>query len=130
MTVNKSTIKQLMLYLVVGAGATAVEWVCFYLFNACMGMHYSIATALAFCISTFSNWLLGRWIMFKKTQQGIVKELLQIYLASIIGLIMNLVIMWLAIDCLKINNMMAKVIATGIVFFWNFLVRKMLIYKQ
>ena len=95
-----------------------------------MGVHYSVATALAFCISTFSNWLLVRWIMFKETQQGILKELLQIYVASIIGLIMNLVIMWQTIDCLKINNMIAKVIATGIVFFWIFLVRKMLIYRQ
>lgn len=68
--------------------------------------------------------------MFKETQQGILKELLQIYVASIIGLIMNLVIMWQTIDCLKINNMIAKVIATGIVFFWIFLVRKMLIYRQ
>lgn len=127
---NKATIKQLMLYLIVGAGATVVEWACFYVLNDTLKMHYSIATALAFIVSTFANWLLGRWIMFKKTGQGVVKELLQIYAASVVGLLMNLAIMWLAIDVLKINNMISKIIATGIVFIWNFLIRKLLIYKQ
>ncbi len=56
-------------------------------------------------------------------------ELVKIYVTSIAGLCMDLLIMWIAIDCIEIPNFISKVIATGIVFFWNFIVRKLLIYK-
>lgn len=122
-------IKQLMLYLIVGGGATIVEWIVFYLFDHCLNIHYMIATSLAFMFSTFSNWGLGRLIMFKSSK-GIWKELVQIYFASIAGLLMNLIIMWIAITKLGFKNMFSKIAATGIVFLWNFIIRKMLIYRD
>lgn len=127
---NKSTLVQLFLYLIVGAGATIVEWICFYVLNDTLVIHYALSTTIAFCVSTLVNWLLGRLILFKETKQNVFKELLQIYIASIIGLVMNLLIMWFAIDIIGIREMLAKVLATGIVFFWNFIVRKALIYVK
>lgn len=122
-------IKQLVLYLIVGSGATIVEWIVFFLFDHCLNIHYMIATSLAFILSTFSNWVLGRLIMFKPSKST-CKELVQIYLASIAGLLMNLIIMWIAIEKLGFNNMFSKIAATGIVFFWNFIIRKLLIYRD
>jgi len=43
---------------------------------------------------------------------------------------MNLAIMWIAVEQFGVQEMIAKIIATGIVFFWNFFVRKLLIYKS
>lgn len=122
-------IKQFMLYLIVGGGATVVEWLVFYLFDHCLAIHYMIATGLAFIFSTFANWFLGRLIMFKSSKST-WKELVQIYLVSIAGLLMNLVIMWIAITKLGFKNMFSKIAATGIVFLWNFIIRKMLIYRD
>lgn len=120
-------IRQLFLYLIVGGIATVVEWVCFYFLDR--WMHYIIATALAFVISTFANWLAGRLIMFKKARNRLTREMMQIYATSACGLLFNFLIMWIAIDCIGLPDMLSKVIATGIVFFWNFLVRKYLIYE-
>ena len=119
--------KQLFLYLIVGGIATIVEWVFFWLFDH--WMHYIPAAALAFILSTFANWLAGRLIMFKNPEKKLAKELIQIYAASIFGLLFNFIIMWIAIDIFGIVDMISKIIATGIVFFWNFFVRKFLIYK-
>lgn len=121
------SLKQLCLYLIVGGIATVVEWVCFWIFNH--PMHYLAATALAFMISTFSNWAAGRLIMFKGDNRHLLKELLQIYATSVAGLIFNLAIMWAAVEHFNCPEMVAKIIATGIVFFWNFFARKLLIYK-
>lgn len=121
-------LKQLALYLVVGGIATIVEWLFFWLFDH--WMHYVPATALAFVISTFANWLAGRLLLFKESEQGLVVELLQIYATGIAGLLMNLAIMWVAVEFFGVRDMVAKIIATGIVFFWNFFVRKFLIYKD
>jgi len=120
--------KQFALYLVVGGIATVVEWACFWVFNH--WMHYTLATALAFVVSTFANWLAGRLLVFKKSDQSLLAELAQIYGTSIVGLLMNLAIMWIAVEQFGVQEMIAKIIATGIVFFWNFFVRKLLIYKS
>lgn len=127
--INES-IKQFMLYLIVGGGATIVEWIAFYLFfyNGFVKIHYMVSTSLAFILSTYANWALGRLIMFKASQNT-WKEIAKIYLTSIAGLLMNLIIMWIAVRKMGCNEMLAKIVATGIVFFWNFLIRKFLIYK-
>ncbi len=129
MRIPKSLI-QAFSYLVVGAGATVVEWLVFYLFDVKVGLHYSVATALAFAVSTLANWALGRVLVFKKGDtKGLLHELSAIYGVSIVGLLMNIGIMWVVIECFKLSDMMAKIIATMIVFVANFAVRKFWIYK-
>ena len=128
----QKNLKQFFLYLIVGALATLVEWVFFALFNTGLHMHYMVATTIAFAISTFANWLFGRLLVFHgkiRVDRALLMELLKIYLTSIIGLLMNLLIMWITVERFSVDTMLAKMIATGIVFFWNFLVRKLLIYK-
>lgn len=126
----KKEIKQFILYLFVGGCATLVEWITFFLLDRGTSLHYMLATSIAFIFSTFANWLVGRLVMFHETK-SLVKELVQIYLTSIAGLLMNLLIMWVTIHFHLIKDeMIAKMLATGIVFFWNFLVRKLVIYKE
>ena len=126
---NKNAIKELLLYLIVGGIATISEWAIFYLLDL-GAVHYALATVIAYLLSTFINWLAGRLLVFKKTNLSLLKELAGIYLASIVGLLLNLLIMWIAVDLLSFNEMISKVAATAIVFAYNFLVRKLLIYKN
>ena len=126
---KKSNLKDLFLYLIVGGIATVTEWILFYLLDKC-AVHYTVATIIAYVISTFFNWLAGRLLLFKENRLSVLKEILGIYIASVVGLLMNIAIMWLAVDCLSFNEMFSKIVATAIVFFYNFLVRKLLIYKK
>lgn len=126
---EKNNIKEFLLYLVVGGIATVTEWVLFFIMDKCY-IHYAIATIIAYLLSTFVNWLAGRLLVFKESYSSFLKEILSIYVASIVGLLLNLVIMWLAVDIANINEMISKILATAIVFFYNFLVRKLLIYKE
>lgn len=128
MNVSKN-VKQLILYIAVGGIATVVEWAMFYLLDSVVSLNYMLATTIAFAVSTFANWAAGRLIMFKGNE-SLLAELVKIYMTSIAGLLMNLFIMWVAIDCMGIPNFISKVMATGIVFFWNFAVRKLMIYKE
>ena len=123
-------IKQFISYLFVGGGATIVEWVGFWIFDHCLHIQYLVATALAFFFSTFANWLFGRLLTFKNSDKNIILELLQIYLTSIIGLLFNLIIMYVLVSKFSFPDMLSKIVATGIVFFYNFLVRKLIIYKN
>lgn len=126
---DKKGIKEFLLYIIVGGIATVAEWVVFFLLGK-VSCHYAVATAIAYILSTFVNWLAGRILVFKESKQPIIKEILSVYLASIVGLLLNLLIMWVAVDLISINEMVSKIAATGIVFVYNFLVRKLLIYKN
>lgn len=106
------------------------EWVIFYLVNDICHCYYMLATIVAYIFSTFVNWLAGRIIMFKGNNKNIVFEIISIYMASIIGLLFNLLIMWIAVEFCNIREMISKIIATVCVFIWNYLVRKLLIYKK
>ena len=128
MQLNK-TIRQLLLYMIVGALATVVEWTVFYILDMRCGMHYAISVAIAFILSTFANWVAGRLILFHKGNMSVSREILCIYMTSIAGLFLNLLIMYILIDRYHTNDMLSKIIATGVVFMWNFLVRKKIIYK-
>ena len=88
-------------------------------------------------MSTTTNWYLGRTITFKDSEVyngKSVKEYLLVFLVSAIGLGFIILLMYFFVDVLgmnkKILKMSAKVISTGIVFMWNFLSRKFLIYKE
>ena len=121
----------LFLYLIVGGLATIVEWSGFWIFFDMLHIQYLLATALAFVFSTFANWLFGRLLVFRgKHNQSLLKELASIYLTSIGGLLLNLAIMYVMVECLGVWEMLAKVTATVLVFSYNYLIRKKLIYKK
>ena len=125
----KQTSIELFLYLIVGALATVVEWGAFYAFDLIFGIHYTFSTALAFVLSTFANWAFVKLILFRQKSRTVAGEIFKIYLISVLGLLMNIAIMFVAVEKLGIHDMISKIIATGIVFIWNFLVRKLWIYK-
>lgn len=133
---NMKAIKQFISYFAVGGVSAIVEWVAFYLLGKTFGMAYLPATALAFVFSTTTNWFLGRTFTFKGSNLGQKKgkEILQVFGVSAIGLLGNLALMYLFVSVLGMNTDLlktaAKILATGIIFVWNYLARKLWIYKD
>jgi len=129
--------KQFLSYFSVGGVSALVEWTLFVLLLYLLDMPYPVATTLAFLVSTTTNWYLGRTFTFKDSEAykgKSVKEYLLVFLVSAIGLGFNILLMYFFVDVLGMNTKImqtsAKVISTGIVFMWNFLSRKFLIYKE
>lgn len=135
---NKSA-RQFLSYLIVGGGATVVEWLFFYILTRPFSIEQNLAFTIAFLISTAVNQLLGRLLTFKNSEikgktksrkLNFLKETFLIYIVAIIGYFMNLVILDTLTYFLLMNSMVAKMIATAVVFFWNFFARKLVIYKD
>lgn len=128
--------KKFLSYLVVGGLATLVEWICYWIFRNSVSMQYIAATVLAIIISTFSNWMFGRLITFRKSHASpllspnILLEIFQVYMASIVGLGLNIFIMWLLHGQMHVSDMLSKMIATGIIFLYNYFIRILVIYKE
>ena len=121
-------IKKFISYFIVGGLAAIVEWVCFAIFNKFMV--YLLATILAFCFSTTFNYVLGKKMTFKNYEQK-KKDLFSVFFVSAIGLGLNILFMYLLIDVIDFKyEFIAKVISTGLVFMWNYISRRLFIYKK
>ena len=130
---------KIILYLFVGGTAALVEWGLFYLFfyYLLVGLGLSIdtltmvATALAFGLSTLYHYFLGNILVFDSgSKYDKSKELRLVFLVSIMGLVFNLVLMYVFVGLLAWQPMLAKVITSCIVVVWNYLSRKKWIFKS
>ena len=127
---NKANIKQFISYFFVGGVAAIVEWVMFFIFANVLQINYFVSTVIAFIFSTTANWILGRITTFKDNntyKDKKAKEAFLVFIVSAIGLLFNLILMYLFDSSL--GKTLSKIAATGIVFIWNFLIRKLVIYK-
>ncbi len=113
-----------------------VEWGVFSLLEYLLDVPYLLATILAFLVSTTVNWILGRMFTFRDSayKEKKTKEAFLVFLVSAIGLAFNMILMYLFVDLIGMNTNLlktaAKVLATGIVFIWNYLSRKLWIYRK
>lgn len=133
---NKANIKQFISYFFVGGVAAIVEWVMFFIFANVLQINYFVSTVIAFIFSTIANWILGRITTFKDNntyKDKKAKEAFLVFVVSAIGLLFNLILMYLFVTVMgfdsSLGKTLSKIAATGIVFIWNFLIRKLVIYK-
>ena len=133
---NKANIKQFISYFFVGGVAAIVEWVMFFVFANVLQINYFVSTVIAFIFSTTANWILGRITTFKDNntyKDKKAKEAFLVFIVSAIGLLFNLILMYLFVTVMgfdsSLGKTLSKIAATGIVFIWNFLIRKLVIYK-
>ena len=133
---NKANIKQFRSYFFVGGVAAIVEWVMFFIFANVLQINYFVSTVIAFIFSTTANWILGRITTFKDNntyKDKKAKEAFLVFVVSAIGLLFNLILMYLFVTVMgfdsSLGKTLSKIAATGIVFIWNFLIRKLVIYK-
>ena len=133
---DKKNIKQFFSYFCVGGISAFVEWTLFFLLEYFLNLQYLLAVFISFLFSTTVNYFLGRTFTFKSSsyEKKKVKEFLFVFGVSALGLLFNFILMYIFVDILGMNTNLlktvAKICSTGIVFLWNFLSRKFLIYKQ
>lgn len=130
---------KVILYLFVGGTAALVEWGVFYLFFyyllAGLGLSVDtltmVATAFAFGLSTLYHYFLGNILVFDSgSKYDKSKELSLVFLVSIMGLVFNLVLMYVFVGVLAWQPMFAKILTSCIVVVWNYLSRKKWIFKS
>lgn len=127
---NRKQFQDFFRYLIVGGSATVVEWAAFWVLANPFHVQYLLSTAIAFIFSTFANWFLGRLLVFKQGKGSFLREIASVYLASVVGLLLNLLIMFILVQRFAIDTMLSKIAATALVFFYNYLVRKLVIYRS
>lgn len=122
--------RQFLLYFGVGGTAAIVEWGSYSIFIYLVDVNYLFAVVLSFILSTAVNYYLSVRFVFKGSKFKFHSEAMLIYLVSGLGLVGNILLMKLFVGNLVINPIVSKIMATGIVFFWNYGARKIWIFRH
>ena len=125
-----NTLIQLFRYTFVGGIAFIVDFACLYILKEFAGLHYLFSATIAFTIGLSINYILSiLWVFKSKTINNRSLEFLIFAVIGIIGLGLNVLIIWFSTEQLNIFYLHSKLISTAIVYFWNFLARKYILYR-
>ena len=114
-TETENTMVQLLRYTVVGGFAFVVDFGLLVVLTELAGINYLISAAIAFVAGLTINYLLSiRWFA----------------IIGIIGLGLNELFMWILTDIIGWHYLGSKIATTAIVFFWNFLARRFILFRS
>ncbi|MBQ2901159.1 MAG: GtrA family protein [Agathobacter sp.] len=124
---NNALVLQYCKFAAVGITSLIVDYV-FMVFlteNTAFGLDYFQACAFSYTLSVFVNYFLSmKYVFQSREDMGKVKEASIFFVLSLIGLFLNQMIMWFAVEILGIYYVAAKLLSTLLVTNYNFISRK------
>lgn len=117
---------QIFKFGIVGGTAFVIDFLFLYLFREFLHFPVILANTLSFCISVIYNYIASlKWVFDVNKKKDARKQFITFIVFSVIGLLLNDLIMWISVDFLSIYYLLAKIIAIFIVMIFNFVTRKL-----
>ncbi len=127
----KSHFKSIFVYgLLVSVPATLVDWGLYSFGIYVLEWHYTLVLSIAFFCGSTVNALLSRKVAFTSKGYSKEKEMTFMYIASIIGYLLNMGVVAFLVEIMNRGEMAAKIIATFVVFAANYGMRQFFIFDS
>ena len=119
-------------YLIFGFLAFVVNYVLYFLFADTLSMHYMAATAISWVLTVVFAYWTNRTFVFKsqnKDFSAIVKEFVAFIGARVATGVLEIVLMYVMVDMLVINDKISKLVCQTVVILANYVLSKIWIFK-
>jgi len=127
---TRSTVLQVPRALAVSAIAAGIDVLIYFLLVRLAGWHPLVAATTGYLLGGVAQYVLcSRWVFSLTPNNAPVSFLIFIAL-SLGGLAITWGVIWLLYDKCHIHYITAKCAALGLAFCWNFISRKLLIFRQ
>ena len=122
---------KLVRYFFVGGAAALVDFSLFALLARVAGLPWFPVALFSFTMATLVNYVLSvRHVFESGIRFSRRHELMLVYLVSAVGLAINQGALWFGIEAAHLDMLVAKLGATGAVFFWNYGARRYFIFSE
>lgn len=126
---HPNTYVQLVRSLVVSVVALVFDFSTMVLLKEKAGINYLLAATIGFTVGVTVNYFLSVfWVFTNRKFISAKIEFILFVVICTIGLVLNLIIISLLVEQLRVDYRLAKLFATVAVFFWNFIARKKILY--
>lgn len=122
---NRHLLTQIVNFVFVGFVATVIDFVFLYIFRDICKLPLLVSNTLSFCISVVYNYIASVTFVFDVDKNKSKKKSFILFIIfSVIGLVLNDIIIYVVTEVVGIYYMLSKVIATLFVMIFNFVTRK------
>lgn len=128
---TNNTLLQLFRYTFVGGFAFLIDFGVLFILTEYFNFHYLVSAGIAFIIGLTVNYFLSvTWVFNNREIENRLLEFVMFSLIGLIGLGLNEVLMWMLTDIWVTYYLLSKVITAFIVYFWNFIARKAMLFNK
>ena len=121
----KNLIAQIMKFGVVGVIAFVIDYGVMVFLTEVFGLNPVVSATISFIVSVIFNYIASmRYVFIHKEDMSRSREFVIFIVLSVIGLIINDVLMWAGTELVSIDYRIVKIFATAVVMVWNFITRK------
>ena len=121
--------QDIIIYFIVGCLSTFVNLLS-YAFYRLFIPSYLINIVLSWLISLVFAFFMNRKYVFKSKNNKIKQEFLSFTISRLLTLGMEILFMYLLVDLIQVNDLIAKVIVQFLVFLANYLFGKFIVFKK
>ncbi len=116
-------------YLLSGGTAGVTDLIALYLLNGILGIYYLLSAILAFIMAFFVSFTLHKFWTFKSHEESTHKQVILYFSASLFGLSLNTLLMYIFVDYFHIEVILSQIIVGLLVACFSFFISRNLVFK-
>lgn len=128
--IHRRGVRQFIKFGLVGLSSTVIDWGIYLGLTRIFALFYLMAKILSFSVAVLNSYIWNRRWTFRSNDPAKLKQFIKFLTISIVGLVLNSLIMFLAVDKFRLHDIIGLVFATAIVLIWNFLANKFYTFKE
>jgi len=118
-------------YFVIGGISAAMDFVLFAVLIKNFGVKWYYANVVSFTLINLVHYALSiRFVFESGARFAKPQEIVLTFLASLVGLLVNQLALYVLVSLLGLGVLIAKIGAIGTTFFWNYFVRQNFIFRK
>jgi putative flippase GtrA len=112
---------EILRFLLVGGGCFVFDYGLMVFLTEAAGLYYLWSSGISFTLSVVLNYWLCVKFVFAQAQHQSPKQMSMFIGSSVTGLLLTQFFMYVQVDWLGLNYMLAKFVAAGLVTIWNYI---------
>ena len=124
---------QTILYVIFGILTTIVNLISYYFFSNIISINYLISNMISWIISVLFAYITNKFYVFnsKDTSKDIIiKEFIKFVNCRLTSGIIEMILLFLLVDMLAVNDIISKLVIGVIVVILNFIFSKLFVFKK
>jgi Predicted membrane protein len=119
-----------IVYIFVGALTTLINFIVYFIVKDALNLHYIAANIVAWVTAVLFAYVANRIWVFRSESTNILKEFGLFVLSRLFSLMLETGLLFMAVDVLKVNDSLAKIIIAFLVIICNYITGKWIVFRR